>query len=367
MIRIKPPIFLILFVLSLILSACSPKASAEEQPDLQATLAAMYAEETAQAVAAAPPAQPVAELPAEAPVEQEAPTDEPAPPPDLLRPGEPPEEPERTLEDSKSNTTAGEKKATQGDLFLNNLYERPFTSEEMIYQPDLDITTVDFAPGEGFFYFTIRLYGMNVNGGGLQGMYSIEFDRTLTGRGDLFVTVKNPAKEWSTEGVIVYDDDNRDVGGPQPVVADAGFNGSGYDMVVEMEGDKVAWARIDPQDGNAVQIAVSYALVETPEEFLWGAWADNGLMDPTKFDYNDTMGPTAAGSPIKDKYYPVKALFNLDNTCRLPYGMEQTGLVPGMCKIGVQPVKSDGTCRPICLEPCYTHVGCCLRWGTVCN
>jgi hypothetical protein len=284
----------------------------------------------------------VAEQPAQAPVEEPAPAKI-----EWLQPGDPPEKLDRTLEDSKSNTTAGEKKATQGDLFLNNLFERPFTSQEMIYQPDLDIKTVDFGPGEGFYYFTIRLYGMNVQGGGLQGMYAIEFDRTLTGRGDLLVTVKNPAKDWSTEGVVIYLDDNRDVGGPQPIVADAGFSGSGYETVFEMDADRNAFARIDPKDGNAVQLAVSFSLVGDVDQFLWGAWADNGLMDPTKFDYNDTMGPTAAGSPIKDKYYPVKALFSLDNTCRLPFGLEQSGLVPGMCKIGVQ-----------------TEVCECLQWYT---
>ena len=238
----------------------------------------------------------------------------------------------------------------------------------MIYQPDLDILTVDFAPDDLFLYFTIRLFAMNSEGGDLQGAYAIEFDRTFTGRGDLLVTVKDPAFEWSTEGVVVYGDKNRDVGGPQPVIADAGFNGSGYDMTVVMEGDKVAWARVDPKDGNAVQFAISRALLDNPAGFAWGAWADNGLMDPTKFDYNDTMGPTAAGSPIKDKYYPVKALYSLDNTCRLPYGLEQTGSVPGMCKIGIQPVVSDGSCRPICLQWSYVaYPPVCLRWGTTCN
>ena len=115
-------------------------------------------------------------------------------------------------------------------------------------------------------------------------------------------------------------------------------------MTIEQEGEKTAFARIDPEDGNAVQFAVSKALLENPEGFLWGAWADNGLKDVTKFDYNDTMGPTAAGSPIKDKYYPVKDIFNLDNTCRLPVGFGQSGTVPGMCKIAVvvEKSKKDG-------------------------
>ena len=67
------------------------------------------------------------------------------------------------------------------------------------------------------------------------------------------------------------------------------------------------------------------------------------------FDYNDAFGPGAAGSPIKGTDWPVKALFNLDNTCRLPYGFEQAGGYPGMCKIGT-PVaeKTDKNCQEYC-------------------
>jgi len=110
----------------------------------------------------------------------------------------------------------------------------------MDYRPDLDITEVDFAPGEGFFFFTIRLFGMNLQGGGLKGTYGIEFDRTLTGRGDMLIYVFDPQKEWSKNEVVVYLDDNRDVGGLKPVIAEAGFDGSGYDVVFEMDADKNA-------------------------------------------------------------------------------------------------------------------------------
>ena len=96
----------------------------------------------------------------------------------------------RTLKDSDSSIRAYENRAVTGDNFLNNLYERPFTSQEMVYQPDLDIITVDFGDGENFFYFTIRLYGMNPDEWGLNGVYGVEFDRTLTGRGDLVVSCR---------------------------------------------------------------------------------------------------------------------------------------------------------------------------------
>jgi hypothetical protein len=324
-------------VLALLLAACGAPAA---EPDLEATVQARLTEEAPQTAEQQP--APTAEA---APEEQAPAQPETAPAQaEWMMPGSFPEELDRTLEDSKSNTSAAEHKATQGENYLNNLFERPFTSEEMIYQPDLDITTVDFGPGEGFYYFAIRLYGPNNQGGGLQGMYGIEFDRTLTGRGDMLVTVKNPAKDWSTEGVTVYLDDNRDVGGPHPIEADEGFSGSGYETVFEMTSESNAYARIDPQDGNAVQFAVSFPLVGAVDQFLWGAWADNGWMDPTKFDYDDAMGPGAAGSPILGPDYPIKGLYSVDNTCRLPFGLEQTGLVPGMCKIGIQ----QANCR--CLQ-----------------
>jgi hypothetical protein len=203
----------------------------------------------------------------------------------------------------------------------------------MIYQPDLDIYTVNFAHDEDFFYFTITLYELNPDDWGLTGMYGIEFDRTKTGRGDLIVWVENPQDDWSVENVTVYTDINADVGGPQPIIADAGFDGDGYDTLMEPEGDKAAFARLDPDDPISVQIAVSRNLLEDPAEFLWGAWADNGLKNVAMFDYNDTMGPSEAGSPINtDADYPLNELYNLDNTCRLPYGFEQMGVfIPGMC------------------------------------
>jgi len=50
-------------------------------------------------------------------------------------------------------------------------------------------------------------------------------------------------------------------------------------------------------------------------------------------DNNDSMGPGEAGSTLKyDTDYPLKALYNVDNTFRLPYGStEISASVPGMC------------------------------------
>ena len=347
-------LFVLIFTALLLSISCQLFASQEEEPDHEATLAAIYAEETAQAAAAAPPEE-AAEEPAPPPAEEQ--------PDIILAARDIAPDPERTLKDVLSWYMAHEHRATDGDRFLDSMYERPFTSEEMVYQPDLDIITVDFAPSDDFFYFTIRLYSINAQVGGLQGLYAIEIDEDLDGRGDLLVTAENAADEWSTENVAVYRDENNDVGGPQPLVADAGFDGTGYDMAVKMGGDVAAFARIDPADELGVQFALSRALFENPDEFLWGAWADNGLRDPAQFDYNDRMGPSAAGSPLLGDDYPVKLLYNLDNTCRLPYGFPQTGSHPGECKIGIQPTSKPGcTIRQICGRECLPEKCC-----TICD
>ena len=273
-------------------------------------------------------------------------------------------EAERTLKDVSASHSAWQHRATAGDNLGIGLYERPFTSGDMIYQPDLDIVRVEQSSDELFYFFTVRLFGESTRGGGLQGAYSIEFDRTLSGRGDLLVQVIDPTIEWSEKGITVYGDRDGDVGGDHPGKAENGFLGSGYDMLIELEGDKNAFARIDPDDSSAVQFAVSKALLEDPDEFTWGAWADNGLNNPRWFDYNDLMSPHAAGSPIKGENYPLRGIYSLDNTCRLPVGTGQTGAIPGMCKIAVQPgVGGEKSCY--CEITGFTKADCAsvgARW-----
>lgn len=248
-----------------------------------------------------------------------------------LQPGEPNPESERVLEDSDASIKAYEHRVVSGDNFLNNLYERPFTSEEMEYQPDLNILSVSFVSDDDFFYFTITLDGVDPVSGTLTGAYGIEFDRTQTGRGDLLVLVTNPTAEWSMENLIVYGSQDATVGGEKPVVAEEGYEKPGYTSTATLEGDKVAWARIDPANLAGVQLAISKALLES-EEFAWGAWADGGIQDPSLYDYDDNFGQSEAGSPVNtEDDYPIKAVYSLDNTCRFTYGIEDTAGIPGIC------------------------------------
>ncbi|MCJ7557869.1 MAG: hypothetical protein MUP90_13270, partial [Gammaproteobacteria bacterium] len=102
------------------LTACGP---GKDELAAQQALDEIYAQRTAEAAAAVEAA----------PAEEAPPAPEPAPeePKEsetlALTPGEPPE-PERTLEDYISWYAAAEKKGVGGDNFLDNVYERPFTS-----------------------------------------------------------------------------------------------------------------------------------------------------------------------------------------------------------------------------------------------
>ena len=258
-----------------------------------------------------------------------------------LLPGDVPS-PVRILKDTDSSIYANQKRIVTGDNMNNNQYERPFTAKEMVYQPDIDILTISISSDSNFFYFTMTMQGLDPPTNSLTGTYGIEFDRTKTGRGDMLITAYSLKENWSMDSIKVYIDQNKDVGGPNQIIANPGFRGDGYESEVKLEGDQVAYARIMPGDLKAMQIAVSRVLLGNVTKFLWGGWADKGVNDPHKFAYNDYFKLSEAGSPIKTSAdYPLKALYSLDNTCRLPSGFCPQGFIPGMC-ISSPPAASPG-------------------------
>lgn len=277
----------------------------------------------------------------------------------MAKPGEPPRS-LRILQDNDSSPYIKAKSINSGDNPLNDLYERPFTAREMIYQPDADIISVDVARDEIFYYFTIHLQGLEPKSQSLTGSYAIEFDRTLTGRGDLLVTATRPGPDWSTDNVNILLDKNKDVGGPKPIVADRGFKGDGYESRQTMSGDLSAFARLEPGNSTALQIAVNRKVIGLQEKFLWGAWASKSELNPDWFDLDDHFGKSEAGSPIRSSPdYPLKALHSLDNTCRLNFGFFPSGFVPGMCIFGPIPSHPGEACS--CIQS-DSLSGVCYKW-----
>ncbi len=243
----------------------------------------------------------------------------------------------RYITDIKTKDYSPQKKAIGGDDYNNNRYERPFTAETMEYLSDIDLTRVEMKIMSPWVYITFEFVEPRAAGIG-QTMYGAEFDTNKDGRGEYLVWGASPADgSWTTDGVEAWKDTNYDVGWTNPQVTNAPWlNGDGYDknLVASGVGDDpdLAWIR-QIEGGAKVQLAFKYSAIANAPEFLWNGLADLGVRNPAWFDYNDRFTQAEAGSPYPahTKYYPLKTLFGLDNTCRDAYGFTPTGTEAGLC------------------------------------
>lgn len=287
--------------------------------------------------------------------------------------------------DTHSKSTANQKRAPGGDFLNQNLLERPFTANDMLYRPDVDLVKVEISQDATFYYFFLHLSGVHPDINMLSAHYGVEIDLNRDGRGNILLWAKGDGnQEWNIDQVFVYRDSNEDVGGRRPLQADApGYTGDSYDQLLfspdHLDDPDAAWKRVDPTDPTIMQLAIKKSLLGNATSFMWNGWADDGVSDPEKFDYNDFFTLAEAGSPISGANdYPLKALYLVDNTCRLAFGFEPTGNEPGVCFVA-QPTPEPTprpTARPTnttepppcnCSDfPNYTFINdeaCCLYCG----
>ncbi len=272
----------------------------------------------------------------------------------LTRPGEPARI--RTWVSDISSEVFAPERRTIGDSLPINLLERPFTADEMTYQPYLDITKVEVGEGDVWIYVVLHLEGTPPEGA--SAFYAVEIDTDRDGRGDWLIGgLVPPSSEWTTDGVKVWRDSNEDVGGFSPMSAEAPLSGlDGYDQLVFDAGrgddPDAAWIRRDPSHPDRVQLAFKLGLIESPGTFLWGGWCDEGVQQPGWFDYNDRFTLQEAGSPaINNENYPLAALYSVDNTCRWSYGFEPKTDYPGLCPLPTPTPTPTSTPRPTVCSP----------------
>lgn len=257
----------------------------------------------------------------------------------VMIPGELPEEQSGLAGDQDSSTTADENRAPGGDRFSFGRYERPFNSEAMdVYYPYLDIQITQFYQDDTWIYAVITLKGGESNQT-LMGNYGFEIDLNVDGGGDWLITTDWPSSsEWTTDGVQVWFDENDDVGGIVKVIADEVLpGGNGYETLIFGDGQAddpdLAWVRVSPADSNTVQIAAKLSILEGDKTFMVGMWAGGEDFSPALFDVNDTLTHEQAGASLKELefFYPIKALSELDNACRMAIGFQPSGNEPGLC------------------------------------
>ena len=348
----KPKQLFILIAILLVISiACGVSfdtggEKTDAAVEVEQTLQALYAQYTLEAMTAAnanPPAA-VDQAPA-ATVEAPAPTEIPH----TIIPGNP-GSPDQKKDEIDTSNTADQKIALADSFRLGN-FERPFTMDVMDYKKENDLLYLELAEDDDFFIFSLEIVGPG-DDGFLSAHYGIEFDSDRDGRGDVLLWAKGgDHPEWTIDDVMVLRDSNDDVGGSRPVLPD-NDEGDGYDEVLfskEVLNDPdAAWQRTS---GNVIQLAIKKGMAGGTR-FFWKAWADSGLADPAKFDYNDTMSEEQAGSPNKNRdLYPIGILNLMDSTCRIAFKYEATGKELGGC-YQLQPTAVPPPKTPTKV-PCY--------------
>ena len=361
-------IFILLSVLLIIVLACDFNLGGVGEPsEAEQTLQAIYIQQTVEAnQQLAENAQEVVQEEATATVEIKHTT----------IPGQPGWVSQWWM-DTSSASTASQKRANGGDYLNQNLLERPFTTVGMAYRPDVDLERVEISQDTTFYYFLLHLNGVNPNTNMLSAYYGVELDVNKDARGDFLLwALGDGSKEWGIADVYVYQDANKDVGGTRPLLADApGYSGDSYEKLVfspdHLDDPDAAWKRVDPSDSSVMQLAIKKSVLNNASTFLWNGWADDGVKDPTMFDYNDFFTLTEAGSPISGVAdYPLKALYLTDNTCRLAYGFEATSNMTGACLVPEPTITAE---PPTPEPPCdcdsfenlsfFTEEECCVYCG----
>lgn len=224
---------------------------------------------------------------------------------------------------------------TYGDDYNNNVLERPFTSEVMVYQGGIDIIRVNLKVGPTWTYAIIYLAENLPTSGTMK--YGLELDLDENGRGDYLIQTSLPTSlEWNVENVQVYEDRDNDVGGIIPMKNDPPDDSlNGYETLIfdSGEGDDpdLAWVRRNPDELNSLQIAYKTELIGNTG-YMWSAWADDGLQALDLRDYHDHFTEESAGSPYPGRWtYPIKRVYSFDSTCRSYFGFTPKGNEPGLC------------------------------------
>ncbi len=227
--------------------------------------------------------------------------------------------------DVESSGTASEKRAPYGDSYNINRLERPFL-QDMTYVSDLDIVRFSVSQDEVWFYVSIKLIGNDPNNS-LGINYGVEIDTNHDGFGDFIIWAQPPyTPAWDTANVKIYADKDHNTAGLSPDKSDAPFDADGYETQIFNGGagdadPDMAWIRSNAGAEATLQFAFKKSWSGTV--FMLGVISDAGLKDVTKLDYVDRFKEEEAGSPVKDKkYYPLKALFAVDNTCQEAFGFK---------------------------------------------
>lgn len=279
--------------------------------------------------------------------------------------------------DQNSSITSDQKKSNGGDRFTLEQFERPFNTDIMdVYFPALDITNTYVYQDDLWIYGSIKVVDRTAETVEPY-RFAMQLDIQLDGRGDWLILALNPSStEWTTDGVQIYFDANEDVGNLTPMVSDKNaLTGDGFEQIIFDQGlgddPDAAWVRISPDDSNTIDIAVKRSLLGNPIAYLVNMWTGHGTLDPAMFDYSDhyTHEQAGAADPGFPLFYPIKEIYELDNSCRIAVGFQPKGNEPGLCLVAVPPSSSGPEVVPGSGPgpSCVEYGGSCGGGASCCN
>lgn len=303
------------------------------------------------------------------PTSTPAPTETPLPPtetpePEIVHvmwPGSPLGNLNQTVHDQVNDSTASQKQAFGGDDFRTGKYERPF-DPDMNYLPYADLVSVYLNRQDPLWiYVSLKVNAPVTDDPDGNTHFMVEIDKDLDSRGDVLIVSGIPeSKEWSTKSVMVFTNPDVNVGGTLVVKPDPSLSeGRGYFQEIFNDGrgddPDLAMSRLSRNDADTVLIAFKNTLSGGEKgAFIWLPWVDTGMLDWSLFEHNDHFTFSQAGYPMKEdaENYPLKALWGIDNTCRMPSGFTLTGTMPGLCP-NYDPPPSTGRPSNTCVEVCF--------------
>jgi hypothetical protein len=229
-----------------------------------------------------------------------------------------------------------------GDRYTYGRFERPFNADTMdVYFSQLDIVNTEVFQDETWIYASIVMKELTASSSANE-KYAVEIDSNLNGKGDwLIIGLKPVSTDWTVNGVQIFQDANKDVGLELPTLTDQeaigtsdGFETKVFDQGQGNDPDS-AWIRISPNNPSIIEFAIKQSAIESPQKYLINMWAGTGLLDPANFDINDKFTHEQAGAADAglQVYYPIKAVAEIDSSCRMAVGFQPTGEEAGLCEI----------------------------------
>ncbi len=236
------------------------------------------------------------------------------------------------------------------DRWANNMIERPFIPGTDTFYPWLDITTARMGfQQDGWIYFEVELFDNPPADS--SGVLAVEVDVDRDGRGDYLVVIPEantyPA-EWTTDGVQVWQDANKNIGGKNAAISDSAASGDGFETQLFDGGEgsdpDLAWVRKLTSFDPVYQVALKDAVLGGNVGFAWSIWTLGEGFDPQAFDLVDS--------------YRDGELAAVDNTCVNTQGMKKVSL-PNQCSVTQAETtkKKSGGCTKTALPSYCTQEG----------